>query len=100
MFYDEVKKSDLGSRAYFLKNIHGIMIFGTFKKIHEGILWRGHRALIYFILTKKIFLHIYRHRYRFYNRYINKTDKNHLHDDVTWVKPFLFTKRNEIHIWL
>ena len=31
VFYDGVKTSDLGSRSHVLKNLHGIMIFGTFE---------------------------------------------------------------------
>ena len=68
MFYDGVKTSDLGSRAHILKHLHGRMIFGPFGKIfHEGTLWSGYRFVIYFILTKQIFLHLFRHGDRFYN---------------------------------
>ena len=50
------------------------------KKIHEGIHWIGYRAVIYFILTKQIFLHFYHP--------VNKTDKKrYLDDDDTGVKP-------------
>ena len=31
VFYDGVKTSDLGSRAYVLKHLHGRMIFGPFE---------------------------------------------------------------------
>ena len=76
VFYYGMKTYDLGSRAHVLKHLHGIMIFGPFgKKIHEGTLWRGHRSVISFILTKQIFLHFYHRGDRFYNWYINKTDK-------------------------
>ena len=52
MFYDGVKTSDLGSRAHILKHR---MIFGPFeKKKHKDTLWSGYRAVISFILTKKI----------------------------------------------
>ena len=55
-----VEKSDLWSRAHVLKHLHGRMIFGPFeKKFHEGTLWSGYRAVISFILTKKIFLHFF-----------------------------------------
>ena len=54
VFYDGVKKSDLGSRAHVLKHLHGIMIFGPFEKcFHEITLWRGPMAVISFILAKK-----------------------------------------------
>ena len=76
VFYDGVKTSDLGSRAHILKHLHGRIIFGKFEKVfREGTLWSGYRAVIYFILTKKIFLHFFRHGYWFYNRYINTKDK-------------------------
>ena len=52
MFYDEVETSDLGSRAHVLTQLYGIMILGPFGKIHEGTLWRGHIAVIYFMFTK------------------------------------------------
>ena len=76
MFYDGVKTSDLGSRYHVLKRLHGIIIFGSFGgEIHEGALWRGNRLVISFILTKQIFLQYYRHGDRFYDLYINETDK-------------------------
>ena len=79
MYYDGVKTYDLGSRAHILKYLHGTMIFGPFgKKIHEGTLWSGNRGLISFILTKKIFLHLFCHGNRFFNGYINETDKNRI----------------------
>ena len=71
VFYDGVKTSDFVSRAHILKHLHGRMIFGPFEGIfHEGILWRGHISVISFILTKQIFLHLYCHGDRFYDRYI------------------------------
>ena len=74
VFYDGLKTSDFGSRAHILKHLHGRIIFGTFEKVfREGTLWSGYRAIIYFILTKKIFLHLFFHGDRFCNRYINTT---------------------------
>ena len=76
VFYDEVKPSDLGSRAHISKHLHGRMIFGPFEKnLHEGTLWSGYRAVIYFIFTKQTFPHFFRHGDRFYNRYLNSVDK-------------------------
>ena len=66
VFYDGVKPSDLGSRSHVLKYLHGIIIFGPLKKIDEGNLWRGHRAVISFILIRQIFLHFYPHGDKFY----------------------------------
>ena len=68
VFYDVVETSNLGSRAHVLKHLHAIMIFSIFeKKIHEGNFWRGHRAVISFILKKQIFLNFYFHGDRFYD---------------------------------
>ena len=68
VFYDRVKTSDLGSRSHILKHLHGRMIFGPFEKVfHEGNLWSRYRSVISLILTKKIFLHFFRHGDRFYN---------------------------------
>ena len=59
VFYDGLKPSDLGSRYHVLKHLHGRMIFGPFEKeIHEGTLFRGHRAVISFIITKKTYIYI------------------------------------------
>ena len=55
------------------------------KKIHEGTLWSGYRAVISFILTKQIFLHFFRHGDRFYINKIGK--KEYLDDDGSGVKP-------------
>ena len=71
------------------------MIFGPFeKKFHEGNLWSGYRAVISFIFTKTIFLHLFCHGGRFYNQYINTTDKkNYLDDDGSGLKPKHFLQR-------
>ena len=39
VFYDGVKTSDLGSRAYVLKYLHGRMIFVSFKKKSMKVLF-------------------------------------------------------------
>ena len=75
VFYHGVKTSELVSIAHVLKYLHEIMIFFHLKKKHQVILWRGHGAVIFFILTRQIFINFYRHGDRFYNRYINKIDK-------------------------
>ena len=89
MFYDGVKPSDFGSRAHILKYLHGRMVFGPFEKVfHEGTLWSGYIAVIYFILTKQIFLHFFRHENWFYNQYLNSVDKiKYLDDDGSGMKP-------------
>ena len=69
------------------------MIFGPFEKVfHEGTLWSGYRAVIYFIL-RKIFLHFFCNRDQFYKRYINTTEKKYLEDDGSGVKPKHFLQR-------
>ena len=74
VFNDGVKTSDFGSRSHVLKHLYERIILRPFEnKIHEGTIWSGYRAIIYFILTKKIFLHLFFHGDRFCNRYINTT---------------------------
>ena len=89
VFYDGVKKSDLGNRAHILKYLHGRMIFGSFEKCFIKILfWRGTRAVIFITITKQIFMHFYCHGDRFYNQYSNKTIKTkYIENGVSRVKP-------------
>ena len=63
------------------------------KQIHEDTLWRGHRAVISFILTKQISLHFYCH----ITDILIKQTKNSLDDDGTGVKPEHFIKRGMIY---
>ena len=94
VFYDGMEISDLGSIAHVFKHLHKIMIFGSFKKTHEGTLRRGHRSVISYILTKQILPHFYHHGDRFYNQYIEKTDKKrYIDDDDTRVKPKHFLQK-------
>ena len=91
MFYYGVKTSDLESISHALKYLHGRMIFGPFERIfHEVTLWRGHRAAIFLILTKQIFLHFCPHRDWFHNRYINKIGKK------KWGSIFCGVVRNKL----
>ena len=67
VFYYGVKNSELGSRSHILKHLHGIMIFGPFENVFpEGTIWSGYRAVIFFVLTKQIFLHLFTRGCRFY----------------------------------
>ena len=86
MFYYGVKTSDLGSRDHVLKTLHGRMIFGPFEKYFPvGSLWRVPRAIIYFILTKQIFLHFYLRRDRFVTDiFIKQTKQSILMTVVPW----------------
>ena len=75
VFYDGMKTSDLGSSVHVLKHLHRRIIFGHVGfSLHEGTLWIWHRAVIYFILTKKY-------------SYISETEKKFPDDDGTGVKP-------------
>ena len=71
VFYDEVKIYELGNISHVLKYLHGRIIFAPFEIVfHEGSIWRGHIAVIFFILTRQIFLQLYRHRDWFFNQRI------------------------------
>ena len=62
MFYERIKTTYLGNRAQYLKCLHEKIIFGPFERcFHEGSLWKGHRALVSFILKKQIFVHFFYH---------------------------------------
>ena len=62
MFYDRVKSTELVNRAHVLKYLHGRKQFGpSEKRFHKGTLWREPRAIISFIPTKQIFVHLYHH---------------------------------------
>ena len=71
------------------------MILGPFEFFfHEGTLWTGYRTVIYFILTKQVFLHLFCHGDSYYNRYTNTTDNlKYLDDDGSGVKPRHFLQR-------
>ena len=91
-----LKHTDLGKSAHVQKHLHFRIITGPFKIcFHEGSLWRGHRVLIYFIITF-CFVHLIRNGDRFYNWYINsKIRTKYLDDDGTGVKPKHFSQNNE-----
>ena len=72
----------IGKRSYVLKHSHGRCVVGPFDKIlHEGFVWTGRRALLYFILHKSIFLHFLHNGTRLYEKYITSNDKNIYIDD-------------------
>ena len=53
VFCDGIKMTDLGNRARVLKHSHGRMSFGPFERsLREYFLWRGHRAVISFVIEK------------------------------------------------
>ena len=75
VFYDGVKTCDFGNRAHILKHSHGRMVFGPFEKVfHEGTMWSRYRSVISFIIKKQIFLHFFRHKHQFYDRYLNSVN--------------------------
>ena len=88
-----VIQKDLVKRSHFLKYLHGRVIICPFERwLREGYLWIGHRAVIYFILNRKI-VHFIPHGYCFYNWCINsKIRGKYIDDDSTDVKPIFFTK--------
>ena len=48
----------------------------------------GHRAVLYFILHKSIFIHFVHHGTRFYDKYITSDDrKKHMDDDGSGIFP-------------
>ena len=68
--------NDIGKRAYVIKNTHGRCVVGVFDKIlHEGYIWTGPSAVLYFILHKSIFLHFIHNGKFFYDKYINTDDR-------------------------
>ena len=76
VFYYGVNMHDIGKRAHVLKHSHGRCVVGPFDKIlHEGSIWTGHRAVLYFILHKSIFLHFVHHGTIFYEKYITSEDR-------------------------
>ena len=47
IFYDRDNMNDIGKIAHVLKYSHGRFVIGSFdKKLHEGSIWNGHRAVI------------------------------------------------------
>ena len=77
VFNNGENMNDIGKRAHVLKHSRGRSVVGTFDKIlHEGIIWTGHRAVLYFILHKSIFLHFVYHGTIFHEKYITSHDGN------------------------
>ena len=89
VFYDEEKMNEIGKRAHVLKHSHGRYVVGAFDKIlHDGSIWTGHRAVLYFILHRSIFIHFLHHGTIFYDRYIASDNKNkYINDDGSGVFP-------------
>ena len=75
--------NDIGKRAHVMKHSHGRCLVGAFDKIlHDGSIWTGQRAVLYFILQKSIFLHFVHHGTIFYYKCISSNDrKKYIHDD-------------------
>ena len=65
-----------------MKHSHGSCVVGAFGKIlHEGSIWTGHKAILYFILQKSIFIHFVHNGAIFYDKYITSGDINKYIDD-------------------
>ena len=72
IFYDGDKINNIGKRAHVLKHSHGRCVVVAFDMfLHEGSIWTGHRAVIYFILHKSIFICFVYNGTRFYYKYIS-----------------------------
>ena len=68
--------NDTRKRAHVLKHSHRGCLVGDFDKIlHEGSIWTGQRAVLYFILQIYIFLHFVHHGTKIYDIYINSDDR-------------------------
>ena len=74
--------NDIGNRAHVLKHSHGRCVIGSFDKIlHEGSIWTGHRAVLFFIINKSIFIHFVHNDTIFYEKYMSSKNKNKCIDD-------------------
>ena len=72
VFYDGWNMSDIEKRAHVLKHSHERCVIGSFDKIlHNGSIWNGHGAVLYFILHKSIFPHFVHNGTIFYVKYIS-----------------------------
>ena len=64
------------------------MVGALDKILHEGSIWTGHRAVLYFILHKSIFLHFVHQGTIFYDKYIASDNrKKYIDDDRSGVFP-------------
>ena len=68
---------DIDKIAHILKHSHGRCVVGAFDKIlHEGFIWNGPIAVLYFILHKSICIHFVHHGTNFYEKYKNLAKTN------------------------
>ena len=68
--------NDIGKGARVLNNSQGRCVVCAFdKNLHEGFIWTGHRAVIFFILHKSTFLHFVHHGNNVYDRNIKAEDR-------------------------
>ena len=88
-FYERDKMNDIGKIAYVLKHSHRRCVVGAFYKVlHEGSIWTGNRAVLFFILHKSIFIHFVHHGTRYYDKYITLDDKKkYINDDGSGLFP-------------
>ena len=97
MFLFGMTINDIGKRAHVLKHSHVRCVVGDFDKIlHEGSIWNGTRAVLYFILHKSIFIHFVHHSTSFYDKYIASDDKNKCIDDDA---SRIFAKQTVINLY-
>ena len=56
-YFNGRNMNDMSKIAHGIKHSHGRCVVGAFDKIlHEGNIWTGHRAVLYFILHIYIFI--------------------------------------------
>ena len=64
-----INMNDIGKRAHIINHSHGRCAVGAFDKhLHKGSIFSGHRAVLYFILHKSIFLNSVNHGTTVYYR--------------------------------
>ena len=52
-FFNGMTMNDIEKIIYVSKHSHGRCVVGDLdKNLHEGYIWNGHRAVLYFILRK------------------------------------------------
>ena len=78
-FFNGMTMNDMGNRSHVIEYSHGSCVVVSFdKNVHEGYIWTGNIAVLYFILHKSIFLHFVHHSTKFYDRYIDYYDRKNI----------------------
>ena len=84
-------------RAHFLKHSHRRCVVGVFdKKIQEGSICIGQRAVLSFNRHKSIFLHSVHHGTKVYDRCINSDDKKY----ILMMRGVMFFQKRRLEIFI